>query len=94
MDKTPENLLRAYGRKELSFDQLVSEFESMPMQRPRYLTQPAQTWGEVYRNAEEGDSTDVPTAVYAARYAKTITEQQGEKLLGIYRRKVPSSTSM
>lgn len=88
MTMTASRLLRNFGRGELSFDELLEAWEALPMTLPRHMRQPARTWGEVYREAEEGDGTDIPQAVRAALYAGEITEPQAEQLLKIYRRKL------
>lgn len=85
---TAQELLDGYSYSGLTFDEVLAAFEVIPMARPQHIVNPAKTWGEVYRRAEEGDDTDVPAAVSAAKYAGAITDEQAEQLLAIYRRRV------
>lgn len=85
---TAIELLRGYRYSGLSFDEVLEGFEEIPMARPQHILNPAKTWGEVYRRAEEGDDTDVPAAISAAKYPGYITDDEAEQLLEIYRRRV------
>lgn len=84
---TADVLLENYDHGELTFEQLLAEFEALPMRLPRSM-RPGRTWADVYREAEEGDPGDIPGAVSSAEYAGAITADQAEQLLRIYRRKV------
>ena len=57
------------------------------MTTPRSL-RPGRDWAEVYREAEEGDDTDVPAAIRAGRYSGALTEAEAERLMGVYEGKV------
>lgn len=85
---TARELLDGYRFSGLTFDEVLAAFEVIPMTRPQHILNPAQTWGEVYRRAEEGDDTNVPAAVGVAKYVGAITDEQAEQLLAIYRRRV------
>lgn len=87
--KTAKSLLLAYNFREIDFPKLLSEFEALPMAAP-YSLRPNRTWGDVYREAEEGDDTDVPEAILSATYSGVITEAERARLLKIYTRKVPN----
>jgi len=84
---TASRLLESFDRSEITFDQLLAAWEALPMTLPYHL-RPGRTWGDVYREAEEGDDTDVPEAVNRATYVGYVTKAQAEQLLKIYRRKV------
>lgn len=89
MTDTADSLLRAYGRGEMTFSELVAKFANeLPMTLPLAIREPARSWAEVYRRAEEYDDTDVPGALRGASFAGNITEEQEEQLLEIYRKRV------
>lgn len=89
MTDTADRLLRAYGRGEMTFSELVAKFtDELPMTLPLEMREPARNWAEVYRRAEEYDDTDVPRALSAASYAGNITKEQEKQLLEIYRKRV------
>ncbi|MGV0991109.1 MAG: hypothetical protein ACOYB7_02540 [Mycobacterium sp.] len=86
-EPTARVLLENYDLGGITFDQLLEAWAALPMTRP-YSMRQGRTWADVYREAEEGDDTDVPAAVSSAKYAGAITAEQAEQLLRIYRRKV------
>ena len=89
MTDTADSLLRAYGRGEMTFAELVAKFtDELPMTLPLEMREPASDWAEVYQRAEEGDDTDVPRALSGASFAGDITEEQERQLLEIYRKRV------
>jgi hypothetical protein len=60
MADTAESLIDSYSYGKITFDQLVEKFSKLPMSAPRSL-RPGRTWADVYREAEEGDDSDIRT---------------------------------
>jgi hypothetical protein len=89
MADTAESLIDSYSYGKLTFDQLVEKFSKLPMSAPKSLRS-GRTWADVYREAEEGDDTDIPNALYTAQFAGQITKAQEAQLLAIYRKRVPA----
>jgi len=81
-------LVQSYGRHELTFPQLLVKFEVLPMTLPRFMLDPARTWGEVYERAEEDDLTDVPGALRTGLFCRDITDAEYARLIKIYNRKI------
>lgn len=77
--------LRQLAGGALSFDDLVAQFKQATF-TPRQPTKG--DWGAVYTRAEEGDDTDVPGALAAAKFARQLTAEQYAQLMDIYRQRV------
>ncbi len=88
MAKSARDVLHSFMFGNMTFEQVVAEFTAMPMTLPRHLTTKNRSWVEYCRDAEEGDETDVPTAINAAHFARALTDVQAEQLLAIYDKKV------
>jgi hypothetical protein len=85
---TAERLIDSYAYGKITWDKLVEKFTGLPMAKPNSMRS-GRTWGDVYREAEIGDDTDIPQALYTAKFAGQITADQENQLLGIYRKRVP-----
>ena len=86
--KTAHSLISDFAYGDLDFNQLLMEFDKLPMSAPAHL-QKKRTWAEIYRDAEEGDDTDVPEAIVSGEHSGKLTKDQAKRLSEIYRRKVP-----
>lgn len=90
MADTAASLIDSYAYGNITFPQLVEKFSALPMAKPKSMRD-GRTWADVYREAELGDDTDIPDALYTAQFAGQITAAQEQQLLAIYRRRVPAS---
>lgn len=89
MADTAESLIDSYAYGKITFPQLVEKFSALPMSRPKSMRN-GRSWADVYREAETGDDTDIPDALYTAKFAGQITAAQEQQLLAIYRKTVPA----
>lgn len=61
--KTAHSLITDFAHGDFDFAQLPIEFDKLPMSKPRHLQKKDRSWSEIYRDAEDGDDTDVPEAI-------------------------------
>lgn len=80
------NSLRALDRGELTFDDLVAQFNDATFSLPK--SRKGRTAAEVYTSAEEDDATNVPEQLARASFAGYISDAQEQQLLGIYNSRV------
>lgn len=87
--KTAHSLITDFAYGDFDFTQLLIEFERLPMSAPAHLQKKNRSWAEIYRDAEDGDDTDVPEAIVSGEHSGKLTKAQAKRLSEIYRRKVP-----